>query len=98
MHFLHFGDSDPAGFDILRDLREKTGKNFRPILMEHRPSPQAIPLSAMESETLARLIANPSMQDVHEELRKILASGGKGFFEQESLPVDQVFLFLIGKK
>lgn len=90
MDFLHFGDSDPAGFDILRDLREKTGKGFLPILMEHRPSPQRIPLSKMESETLARLIANPSMEDTRREMRKILDSDDKGLFEQETVPVDQV--------
>jgi hypothetical protein len=96
MDFHHFGDSDPAGFDILRDLREKTGRNFRPILMEHRPSPQPVPLSAMEQETLARLIAHPLMRDVHGELGKISASGDKGLFEQESLPVEQVYRIFEG--
>lgn len=97
MDFLHFGDTDPAGFDILRDLREKTGKDFRPVLMEHRPSLRPIPLSRMESETLARLIANPSMEDVRGEIRKILESDDKGLFEQETVPVDQVLPILIEK-
>jgi Uncharacterized protein conserved in bacteria C-term(DUF2220) len=96
MDFHHFGDSDPAGFDILRDLREKTGKHFRPILMEHRPSPQRIPLSSLEHETLARLIANPSMEDVRDEMQKMSASDDKGIFEQERVPVDQVFPVLFG--
>lgn len=95
MDFHHFGDSDPAGFDILRDLREKTGRNFRPILMEHRPAPQRIALSPAETETLARLIANPAMEDVREELQNILSSDDKGLFEQESLPVDQVVPVII---
>jgi hypothetical protein len=97
MDFHHFGDSDPAGFDILRDLREKTGRNFRPILMEHRPAPQRIALSPAETETLARLIANPSMYDVRSELVKISESCDKGHFEQEALPVEQVFPIILGK-
>lgn len=30
----HFGDSDQAGFEILRVLREKSGRNFQPLHME----------------------------------------------------------------
>lgn len=97
MDFRHFGDSDPAGFDIPRNLREKTGKNFRPILMEQRPSPQRIPLSALESETLTRLIANPTMEDVRQEMRKILACDDKGFFEQETVRMDQVLSKMLNR-
>jgi hypothetical protein len=97
MDFQHFGDSDPAGFDILRDLREKTGRNFRPILMEHRPAQQRIALSPAETETLTRLIANPAMEDVSEELQNILRGGDKGIFEQETVPVERVFPILAGK-
>jgi hypothetical protein len=94
MTFLHFGDSDPAGFDILRDLREKTGRDFLPLLMDHRPSPQPIPLSPKEKETLDRLSANPLLEDLHGELLKILESGDKGMFEQELVPVEQVLATL----
>jgi hypothetical protein len=34
MEFWHFGDSDPAGFEILRVLREKSGREFRPLHMK----------------------------------------------------------------
>ncbi len=34
MECWHFGDSDEAGFEILRVLREKTGRNFRPLHMQ----------------------------------------------------------------
>lgn len=90
MTFLHFGDSDPAGFDILRDLREKTGRPFQPILMRHRPSPVPIAFSKLETETLRRLIATPSMQDLRDELETILHSNDKGLFEQEMIPVEKV--------
>ena len=34
MEFWHFGDSDKAGFDILRVLRENSGRNFRALHMK----------------------------------------------------------------
>jgi hypothetical protein len=33
LEFWHFGDSDEAGFDILRVLREMSGRNFQPLHM-----------------------------------------------------------------
>jgi hypothetical protein len=32
--YWHFGDSDEAGFEILRVLREKSGRDFRPLHMQ----------------------------------------------------------------
>ncbi len=34
MEFWHFGDSDVAGFEILRVLREKSGRDFRSLHMQ----------------------------------------------------------------
>ncbi|MFM1770456.1 MAG: hypothetical protein RJA22_2985 [Verrucomicrobiota bacterium] len=34
LEFRHFGDSDEAGFDILRVLREATGRDFQPLHMQ----------------------------------------------------------------
>lgn len=34
MEFWHFGDSDEAGFDILRVLREKSNRDFQPLHMK----------------------------------------------------------------
>jgi hypothetical protein len=39
MEFWHFGDSDNAGFDILRDLRDKSGRNFQPLHMKRGRNP-----------------------------------------------------------
>jgi hypothetical protein len=47
LEWWHFGDSDPAGFEILRVLREKTGRDFRPLHME----PGRVPY---EQESLGR--------------------------------------------
>jgi len=34
LEFWHFGDSDEAGFDILRVLREKSGRTIQPLHMQ----------------------------------------------------------------
>ena len=47
LEFWHFGDSDDAGFDILRVLREKSGREFQPLHMQ----PGKIPF---EQESLGR--------------------------------------------
>ncbi len=47
VEFWHFGDSDEAGFDILRVLREKSGRDFRPLHMKVGRTP-------FEQESLGR--------------------------------------------
>jgi len=47
MEFWHFGDSDEAGFDILRVLREKSGRDFQPLHMQRGRIP-------FEQESLGR--------------------------------------------
>lgn len=34
MEYWHFGDSDDAGFEILRVLRDSSGRNFQPLHMQ----------------------------------------------------------------
>lgn len=47
MEFWHFGDSDAAGFDILRVLREHSGRDFQPLHMQRGRIP-------FEQESLGR--------------------------------------------
>lgn len=47
VEFWHFGDSDEAGFDILRVLREKSGRDFRTLHMQVGRTP-------FEQESLGR--------------------------------------------
>jgi Uncharacterized protein conserved in bacteria C-term(DUF2220) len=47
MEFWHFGDSDEAGFDILRVLREKSGRDFQSLHMQRERVP-------FEQESLGR--------------------------------------------
>jgi hypothetical protein len=91
----HFGDSDPAGFDVLRDLREKTGREFRPLMMRFRPMAGAPDLTEEELRVIGRLLGCDLMADVHAELRAMLEAGTKGDFEQESVGVDGA-LTLVG--
>jgi hypothetical protein len=91
--FHHFGDSDPAGSDILRDLREKTGRPIRPLLMRHRllHHTKRQPLGEHDIQTLKRLLKMDLLEDLHPHLTEILEAGEKGSFEQESIPVTEVW-------
>jgi hypothetical protein len=86
----HFGDSDPAGFDILRDLREKTGRDFKPVCMEFRPDPSSPRLTDDDRRTIARLLDTPMMEDIHPVLESMLNADSKGMFEQESVSLDRI--------
>lgn len=90
LSFHHFGDSDPAGSDILRDLRERAGRPIQPLLMEPRPKPASHPLSAHDRKILGRLLEMELIHDLHEDLSRMLASGEKGEFEQEFIPISEV--------
>ena len=81
----HFGDSDPAGFDILRDLRERSGRGIAPLHMKFRPGVGSPPLSRADAQILQRLLNSSLMADCHDALREMLEAGFKGTFEQESL-------------
>lgn len=81
----HFGDSDPAGFDILRVLRERTGRQIAPLHMRFRPKSPSPALTAEDLQILTRVEGHPLMVDVQEEINAFRSFGTKGDFEQESL-------------
>jgi hypothetical protein len=85
MEFWHFGDSDPSGFEILMNLRERTGRPFRALHMRYRPGRTPMALTPGERRQLASLIASPWMTEERPELERILLADDKGRFEQESL-------------
>jgi len=84
---FHFGDSDPKGFDILRDLRERSGRQIESIHMKFRPSTSAQnPLEANDLKTLERLLASEFLTAKEKSaLETQRSSRDKGDFEQESL-------------
>lgn len=83
----HFGDSDPKGFDILRDLRERSGREIRSLHMGFRPVPGiAAPLDSEDRKTIERLLASESVTPGEKtQIESIRAAGNKGGFEQEGL-------------
>ena len=91
--FHHFGDSDPAGSDILRDLRSKTGRDIQPILITGArvTRTKQNPLSDHDMQTLRRLLDADVPDSLRPHLEQLLKSGDKGDFEQESIPVGEVW-------
>ena len=83
LDFYHHGDTDPAGYDILRDLRERTGIDIRAHHMRHADDAASFLLTPSEQKRLANLLDNPCMTDEHADIAALLASGRKGDFEQE---------------
>lgn len=84
---FHFGDSDPKGFDILRDLRERSERPIESLHMKFRPSTGGKnPLDADDLKTLERLLASEFLTEKEKSVLEILRDAGdKGDFEQESL-------------
>jgi hypothetical protein len=85
MAYWHFGDSDPEGFDILRDLRSRSGRPFQSLLMDYRPADSAPTLEVDDRRLIKRLLELPIMEAEYFPLRQMLQAGSKGRFEQESL-------------
>jgi Uncharacterized protein conserved in bacteria C-term(DUF2220) len=81
----HFGDTDPAGWHILKKLRQVTSRQVLPFQMTFRDRDQSAPLTRTEKLTLDRLLADSLMDDCHEMLRALQSTGRRGNFEQESL-------------
>jgi hypothetical protein len=85
IEFWHFGDTDVEGYEILRDLRERTGRLFRALHMRYRPLPESPLLSSDERRKIKRLLNSPTMRTERSELEAMLTTDRKGSFEQESL-------------
>jgi hypothetical protein len=87
VEFWHFGDTDPEGYEILRDLRERTGRAFRPLHMGYRPQPESPLLTSDDRRKAERLLNSPAMNDERSELEAMLSAGRIGRFEQERLGI-----------
>ncbi len=80
----HFGDTDPAGYFILQKLREASPRPVTPWQMDWRDHAGSPLLSLYDRRVIARLLAAENMADTHADLRRMLASGRKGDYEQET--------------
>ena len=81
----HFGDSDPAGFDILRDLRGRTGRAIHRLHMRYHPWEDGGALNKIQGQIIERLLVDPIMHDCHSELQAMREARNIGLFEQEML-------------
>jgi Uncharacterized protein conserved in bacteria C-term(DUF2220) len=81
----HFGDTDPAGWQILLKLREATPRQVEPFKMRFRISKTFSPLTPYDRQLLPRLLTTPLLTDVRSELRSIVENQDRGDFEQETL-------------
>lgn len=87
---FHFGDTDPAGFDILRDLREKSGRKILPFMMERSTGGVRMRLDEGGEQTLRRLQESPLMEDLRPVFESWLGEADLGPFEQERFSVEEV--------
>lgn len=81
----HFGDTDPAGWQILLKLREATTRAVEAFRMRWRAGERPSPLTPYDVQLLPKLLTNPRLADVWEEIATIVERGDRGDFEQESL-------------
>lgn len=89
VQLLHWGDTDPWGFDILRVLRQRTDRKIHAFRMKYRPGPGP-ELSKREAAIMERLLTETSLLDIRAELLAMRTAGNKGLFEQESLPFESL--------
>jgi hypothetical protein len=85
IEFWHFGDTDVEGFEILRDLRERSGRPFRALHMRYTELSDSPAIASDERRKIERLLKSETMCNEWPELQAMLVAGRKGRFEQESL-------------
>lgn len=83
IEFLHSGDTDPAGYDILRDLRQSTGLSIRSIGMKADSNAAGPPLTPEEIRLLQNLLVDPLLLEERPSLQALFDSKCRGAFEQE---------------
>ncbi len=84
----HCGDTDPKGFEILENLRQRTQRPIASLGMTFDGSRSGLPLTAAEQKTLHRLQDSPFLTDREKaELLRMESAGHKGIFEQEARPL-----------
>jgi hypothetical protein len=81
----HFGDTDPAGWQILLKLREATPRRVEAFRMRWRAGERPSPLTPYDLQLLPKLLADRRLADVRPEIEFIAARRDRGDFEQETL-------------
>jgi len=82
----HFGDSDPKGFEILADLRERSGRVIHSFQMSYRSDTTSAPLTKEDLNTINRLLFSTFLTfEEKQQLETMRQAERRGQFEQESL-------------
>lgn len=81
----HFGDTDPAGWQILLRLREVSPRPVEAFRMKFRAGGTPSPPTPYDLQLLPNLLAAPMLADVRPELECIAERQDRGDFEQETL-------------
>jgi len=85
---VHCGDTDPKGFEILSDLRRRTGREIFSAGMTFDDAFSGPPLTERDRKTIVLLKESSFLTDAEKsELRCIESAGHKGRFEQEARPL-----------
>jgi hypothetical protein len=86
MECWHFGDSDPKGFEIMADLRERSGRTIHSLQMIYRPDIKSPALTKEDLATIDRLSLSAFLISEEKlQLEVMRNAGDRGNFEQESL-------------
>ncbi len=81
----HFGDTDPAGWNILLKLRETTSRPVAAFQMKWRKPQTPSPLTPFDRKLLPQLLTEPLLADVWHEIQIIRETMDCGDYEQETL-------------
>ena len=81
----HFGDTDPAGWHILLKLREATPRPVAAFQMKWRKTQTPSPLTPFDRKLLPKLLSEPLLADVWQEIQIIHKRMDRGDYEQETL-------------
>ncbi len=94
LSFYHFGDKDPAGVDILRDLREKSRRDILPLIIRGRVDSKRRALVEFEGIMINRLLEKNLPASSRHHLETLLEYGMPSDFEQESIQIPEVWAAL----
>ena len=94
LSFYHFGDKDPAGVDILRDLREKSHRDILPLIIPGRVDSKRRALVEFEITMINRLLKKNLPATLRHHLETLLECGMPSDYEQESIQIPEVWAAL----
>jgi hypothetical protein len=86
----HFGDTDPAGYQILLKLRQICSRPVHALGMDWQDAFNSPALTDQERGIIHKLLASTAMTDRADDLSRMLAAGRRGQFEQECRPLPLV--------